>query len=107
MQLKEILRSVDAECEPQLIIDKIELKNCGGTRLYFYVYDKYVRGKNKYDDPHDMIDLATIAGFAYCDYALVDKRVRAYIEQAQKSGVGEGLQAEHDVREVITSINIV
>ncbi len=81
-RLGEILTSVDPTCDAAAIVSQINLNRCRATNLYLDTYNKYVRGKQRYDDPHDLIDVSVIGGLAYCDFALVDKRMREYVRQA-------------------------
>ena len=104
LQLKDLLTAVDPECNPEEIVEQIDLRNCPGLCFYYRLYDKFVRSKKAYDDPHDLIDHAFIPGLCYCDHALVDKRVRDLIEQVQRDSVGREVTAASDPRNLVSAI---
>ena len=53
------------------------------VELFEESLDEYVRAKNEYNDPHDLIDQTSVPGLAYCDFGLVDKRSREFVRQGQ------------------------
>lgn len=105
LQLKDLLISVDPTCDPEGITDQIDLQNCPGLFFYYRLYNKFVRSKDEYDDPHDLIDHAFIPGLWYCDHALVDKRVRNLVEEVQRDGVGHRVEAASDPRRFVTAVS--
>lgn len=106
LSLKAILHSVSPTTDVDLLIASMDLTACPGTMFYYRVYDKYVRAKAEYDEPSDLVDQSYIPGLAYCDYALVDKRIRNFVEQAQRDGVGGGLIALSDVRDLDRALKV-
>lgn len=102
--LEQILNSVSPETNAKELIASIDLTRCPGTCLYFRAYDKYVRSKTNYDEPSDLVDQSYLPGLAYCDYALVDKRIRNFIEQAQREGAAPNLTAMSNMRDFATAL---
>ncbi len=82
--LEAVLRSACPDREPEDLVAELDQARCPGTLLYYRAYDKYVRARDRYDDPHDFVDQTYVPGLAYCDFAMVDKRVREFITQGQR-----------------------
>ncbi len=105
LRLKDMLASVNPDCNPEDIVERIDISKCPGLCFYYRFYHNFVRNKKAYDDPHDLIDHAFIPGLCYCDHALVDKRVRDLIEQVQRDGAGREVTAASDPRNLVSAVS--
>lgn len=80
--LREIAMSAFPHGDIENALRDIDMRECPGTRLYYSEYLEYVRSKREYDAPSDFFDQSYVAGLAYCDFALVDRRLAEFVRKA-------------------------
>ena len=84
LKIDKILKAFNPDIDVDAILEKIDIEDCPAITLYWTVREKRMMSSLPPDD-NDVDDYAYIPVIPYADVVLIEKQLRAFVLQADKS----------------------
>jgi hypothetical protein len=84
LKIDKILKAFNPGIDVDMILEGIDIENCPAITLYWKVREKRMRSELPPND-NDVDDYAYIPVIPYADVVLIEKQLRAFVLQADKS----------------------